>query len=58
MIARDAAIVQDDVVCVTPADSKDSIAAQGELAGLTIDLDFKIGRRKVAHMVKADGARS
>jgi len=49
VIARNAIIVQHDVIRFATADSKDPLSLQRELANLTIDLDLKIGGRNVPH---------
>jgi len=49
VIARDQILVEHDIALVAATDSKDPIARQRNLADLSIDLDFKISSRNVAH---------
>jgi hypothetical protein len=51
VIARDAVVVQHDVIRLTTADSKDPISLQREVVHLTIDLDFKVSSGSGAHLV-------
>ena len=52
VIARDAFVVQNDVVAFATADSNDPISLHRELADLTIDLDLKISWRNVTHLIQ------
>lgn len=51
VIAGDAVIVQHHVIGFAAADSKDPVCLHRELPDLSINLDFKISWRNIAHLV-------